>query len=175
MGLGALQRLGLSVAFRLFDTDKDDFVGPRELLSMVERVFGRIFEDYVASYGGNRGAFGTPMVEVMLRPEGDLVLQPFDGERESVDFDLSQCGLAFVQISLRPRPVPAWHYKKATTKIKVNDAASPVGPLRLEFPALKEDGGARNRQSGKCSTGLMQGPVKVRRQDARTMFAHRSS
>lgn len=140
-GWGVLQGLGLAASLRMFDAARDDFLAPRELASMVNRVFGVVYRRWVNAYGvddlGNLmdlDDLGDPFAEVLLKPGADSLLRPFDapvkqslGEVNQVAAD--DIGLSLIQISLRPSASAVWQYQSLNCKL----ALSPI-------PAESNDG-----------------------------------
>jgi hypothetical protein len=98
----ALQQLGLAATIRLYDRDEDRFVAPVRLVELVSRALRESLRHYDTDSG-------QPFVDVLLKPQRDRVLVPHEAVAEGVELEpqalgLSDCGLAAVQISLRPSP-----------------------------------------------------------------------
>ncbi len=117
-GWNALQAMGLAATVRLYDAALDEFAAPSVLTKRVNEVLQSVRARWQLIYGpAYDEIIGQPFVEVHLKPGGDRLAGPFeaviDGDLESEkagEFEIDDAGLAFVQISLRPRPVAAWRY-----------------------------------------------------------------
>lgn len=122
-GWGVLQGLGLATSLRIFDAASDGFVSPHQLASMVNRVFGVVFQRWVNAYGHDD--LGDPFAEILLKPGADCLLRPFDApvkqnlgvaKQEPVD----DIGLSLIQISLRPAALAVWQYQLLDCKFKLD-------------------------------------------------------
>ncbi|HXU31680.1 MAG TPA: hypothetical protein VN851_13990, partial [Thermoanaerobaculia bacterium] len=119
-GWKVLQTLGTAVTVRLYDGAEEAFVAPEKVKTRVDEAFSAAIERWRKAYGEEGDAvFGQPFAEVFLRPGADRLAGPFDAvlkkESEAEEppcLALDDQGLAFLQLSLRPRPARAWNYMK---------------------------------------------------------------
>ncbi len=122
-GWQILQLLGAAVTVRVYDRAEERFLTPHELARHVRNVLEKsVLERWRTVYDKN--VLGQPFTDVFLRPGANRLAGPFDAvilngtESEGTKLDLDDEGLAFVQLSLRPRPVAAWRYERQSIKWK---------------------------------------------------------
>ena len=116
-GWQILQLLGAAVTVRVYDRAEERFLKPKELAQHVANV---LQHSVLARWGTvyDETVLGQPFTDVFLRPGANRLAGPFDSvltealEIEGTTLDLDDEGLAFVQLSLRPRTVAAWRYER---------------------------------------------------------------
>ncbi|MFT3857366.1 MAG: hypothetical protein QM742_07685 [Aquabacterium sp.] len=106
MGWVGLRLLGLAAGFRLYDTERGEYVRGKTLLNLVERAFMRVCRRYAVT---SDGTLGTPCVDLVTRPWGTAMLFGFDGGQRKLNEQerarlMDDELLATVQIALRPMP-----------------------------------------------------------------------
>jgi hypothetical protein len=127
-GWGVLQVLGMARAVRLYDAARDCFLQPDELGVNVNAVFSQVLARWKAAHKDEKmpAILGQPFVEVFLQPGRDRGTGPYDAvlktglEGPAGALEMRDDGLAFVQLALRPRPVPVWTYR--ALRLEWNDA-----------------------------------------------------
>lgn len=120
-GWQVLQTLGLASTVRLYDLAAEAFVSPALLASRVDSALRCVLARWRAAFAPDKfeEMIGQPFAEVFLRPGADRLPGPFgaviagDVEVEKPPaLALDDDGLAFVQVSLRPRPAAVWTYMR---------------------------------------------------------------
>ncbi len=109
-GWGIMRSLGLAAGLKLYDTEKRDYLTPKETLKKLQGAFEAVLPRYP------HDNVGSPFVDVITHAGGTMSLASFDGGLSGVVDDevkalLSDKALALVQISLRPtvdRFAKAW-------------------------------------------------------------------
>lgn len=140
-GWQILQLLGNAVTVRLFDAAQEAFLAPSELKNRVAAAFESALTRWRKVYSDD-AVIGQPFAEVFLRPGADRLAGPFDAVIESsAESELppplrDDERLAFMQLSLRPRPVAVWKYMSQQFKW-VKDPAPPSTAHRLVSAAIE--------------------------------------
>ncbi|HKS21329.1 MAG TPA: hypothetical protein VJZ76_00920 [Thermoanaerobaculia bacterium] len=133
-GWTALRTLGLAASLKLHDGDTGDFVKPAELIERARRLFFDALTRYP-------DAGGSPMLDIFLRPGADRVAGDVDCGPESVEnLGPNDEALAFVQLSLRPKPLQSFRYSwvafdnpEAPVKVRLGEAI--IGDVVIYGPA----------------------------------------
>jgi len=120
-GWQTLHALGLATTVRLYDLGREAFEPPEGLTQRVNSALTSVLARWRAIYPDPDAITGQVFGEIFLRPGNDRRGGPFDavisGDLEEEDPDalkLNDEGLAFVQVSLRPRPVAVFTYMRQT-------------------------------------------------------------
>jgi hypothetical protein len=117
-GWQILQLLGQAASVRLCDRGEERFVPPKTLARRVNAVLRSVLVRWREAYGEE--VIGQPFAEVFLKPGANRLAGPFDAvlsgalETEKANIELDDDGLAFMQLSLRPRPSAVLNYFKQT-------------------------------------------------------------
>jgi|GEM_PF-2516790 len=102
-GWAMLRTLGLAAGFRLYDTERGEYVRGQDLLRKLHAAFARALSRYPDC------DLGQPFIDLVTRPWGNTQLFWFDGgQRDLTPTEsqhlLNEELLATIQISLRPAP-----------------------------------------------------------------------
>lgn len=120
-GWQVLQTLGSATTVRLYDLAAEEFVGPALLATRVDSVLASVLGRWRSAYDELtfEKITGRVFTEVFLQPGRDRLAGPFDSVIDgSVEAEKPEKivaddeGLAFMQVSLRPRPVAVWTYMR---------------------------------------------------------------
>jgi hypothetical protein len=121
--------LGLAASIRLHDGDTGEFVLAETLIKRAKRVFGAVLARYIK-------AGGAPMLDLFVRPGEDRAASDIDDAKlDPTGIPDNDDALAFVQLSLRPRPLQSFQYSLVTIDagdditVHVKDPGTLIGDI----------------------------------------------
>ncbi|HWJ41088.1 MAG TPA: hypothetical protein VNT29_08135 [Candidatus Limnocylindrales bacterium] len=182
-GWKILQAAGCATTVRLFDRDQETFVAPSRLYARVNDIVSAALDRWKTAHGNNYAPItAQPFAELFLRPGADRLAGPFDaiGDAGAPLLEPDDEALAFVQLSLRPRPAAVWHYMQQ--KFKFGKPVAPDDQFRIrricirvprkdaDLDVARARGGAIAEVTTDTPTALIEMPQNGRNADELTIF-----